>query len=243
MNIAEEQSRTMGKREEKSKGARNGLSRFWPLGVAALLAASCSPSSAVNAQGFKVRVRVASDPGKAVEGAKLHVGAQIVASTDVDGTALFEFDGEPGELVGVRVACPQGLVSPKRPIEVLLRPLSEPGAIPEYQASCPPSHRTIVVAIRAKNGANLPVMHLGREVARTDAFGAAHVVLEVRPGTQFRLGLDTSAASDLRPRSPVGVFRVPAQDDLFVFEQSFVEEEKSAPRRKRRARQHRATRI
>ena len=64
----------------------------------------------------------------------------------------------------------------------MLRRLAEPSKVPAYQATCPPTTRAIVVAVAAENGAGLPVLYLGREVARTDASGAASVLLHAVPG-------------------------------------------------------------
>ena len=59
--------------------------------------------------------------------------------------------------------------------------------------------RRVVVAVRAENGPNLPVTYLGRAVGRTDASGAAHVLLAMHPGDQFSLGLDTSGNKRIPP--------------------------------------------
>jgi hypothetical protein len=74
----------------------------------------------------------------------------------------------------------------------------------------------------------LPVLYLGREVARTDAFGAAHLLLQIRPEEQFDLTLATTekGGEQLRPQNPVATFSVKHQDEVFVFEPHFTVEAK-----------------
>jgi len=57
--------------------------------------------------------------------------------------------------------------------------------------------RRVVVAVRAENGPNLPVMYLDRAVTRTDAGGAASFALEVPPGSQFTVALNTIERRDI----------------------------------------------
>ena len=79
----------------------------------------------------------------------------------------------------------------------------------------------MVVAVKAENGPNLPVMYLNRMITRTDASGAAHFALEVAPNTQFQVTLDTSDNTKLKPPSPTKPFTVPQHDDILLFDQKF----------------------
>jgi hypothetical protein len=78
----------------------------------------------------------------------------------------------------------------------------------------------------------LPVKYLGREVAHTDAAGAAHFVLRAAPEDVLEIQLDTSAHPELRPRQPSARFRVAARDEIFVFNSSLHAEHRAvrAPR-------------
>ena len=82
--------------------------------------------------------------------------------------------------------------------------------------------------MRADGGPNLPVKHLGREVARTDASGAAHVMLKLKPDESFDLVLGTSekAAERLRPQNPFATFIVKDRDEVFTFDQKFEQEKR-----------------
>ena len=131
-----------------------------------------------------------------------------VGKTDAEGVGKLKLEGTDGETFPIGVACPDGFRSPARPVDVTLRRL-EDGKLPEYFVSCPPATRSVVVAVRAENGANLPVVYLGREVARTDGSGAAHVHLR------------------LKPQNPTASFVVKDHDDVFSFDQRFERTERA----------------
>ena len=172
---------------------------------------------------YEVVVQVESDPGTAVEGADIMLGANKVASTGSEGRADLKLHGEEGEGLSFNIRCPEGHQNPK-PLNVTLRRIADPKKRPEYKVACPPTTRTIVVAVRADEGPNLPVMFLGREVGRTDASGAAHVMLKMRPDEAFQLMLKTSGSEEgerLRPQDPVATFRMKNHDDMVTFDQEF----------------------
>ena len=201
--------------------------RLAPLALAlALVALAACGADDTPAPTFDVVVRVSGDPGQPVGGAQILLGGAKVGATSAAGVAKLRVRGEEGEQVELGVACPAGFRSPPRPLVVGLRRLSDPTKLPEYEATCLPSTRTVVVVVRAEGGPNLPVLYLGREVARTDASGAAHVVLDKAGGESFELMLGTGekGAEALRPKNPVVTFNVRARDDLYVFDQRFTSE-------------------
>src|SRR5207247_1568943 len=108
-----------------------------------------------------------------------------VVTTDVEGMGKIQLAGNEGDIFDIAVACPEGFRSPAKPVHVVLHRLAEADKTPEYAVSCPPTTRTVVVAVRADNGANLPVRYLGREVARTDSSGVAHFVGKFRADEEF----------------------------------------------------------
>jgi hypothetical protein len=170
-----------------------------------------------------INVRVSSDPGRPLANAEILFNGRKIATTGADGLGQLKLGGRDGDSFDITVACPQGYASPEKPIQVTLKRLGD-GKSPEYAAACPPSTRTIVVAVRADNGANLPVTYLGREVARTDDSGAAHVILKLQPGDQFDLALSTADRVALRPQNPVASYVVGQRDDVFTFDQRFDQE-------------------
>ena len=201
--------------------------------VVALLVASAA-SIASGCQGldtkaqppFEILVKIESDPGRPLAGAVLVVNGRERGTTQADGRARLSFVGNDGDTFDLWVRCPDGYSSPTKPVPASLRRISDPSKLPQYDAACPPNQRSIVVAIRADNGANLPVMHLNKEVARTDASGAAHFFLPAKPGDSFELVINTSERGNekLRPQNPSAPFVVRAQDDVFLFDQRFTRE-------------------
>lgn len=179
---------------------------------------------------FQISVRVESDPGIAVTGATIARANRPLGVTDAAGRATLKLDGIEGEITDVSVSCPEGFQTPPKPINIRLTRLAEKSKIPEYAVRCPPSMRRVVVAVRADNGPNLPVLYLDKLVTRTDNSGAASFALEVPPGSQFSVALATTDRKDLKPLSPSKLFVVSQQDDVFLFDQKFeVEKKKVAP--------------
>lgn len=219
-----------------------GLTGWGTLGVATMLAATgcgATESEDLSKLAFTADVVISSDPGLGVAGAVLVSGGQKLASTDAEGRARLSFHGAEGDNVEIAVTCPAGFQSPSEPIAVSLRRLSAGSRAPSFIARCAPLTRTVVVGIRAENGPNLPVTYLGKEVGRTDAWGAAHVVLTVKAGEQVTLGLDTKSGAEkrpkLRPENPTLTFVAKDKDDFVTLDQKFESERavvrvKTAPR-------------
>lgn len=180
---------------------------------------------------FQISIRVESDPGKPVANASISRSNKVLGTTNAEGRVNLKIGGIDGEFTDVVVTCPEGYQNPLRPLSVKLTRLADKSKVTEYTVSCPPSMRRVVVAVRAENGPNLPVMYLDRPVTRTDAGGAASFALEVPPGSQFTVALNTIERRDIKPISPSKLFVVGAQDDVFLFDQRFeVEKPKFIPK-------------
>jgi hypothetical protein len=188
------------------------------------LCAGCRSADSRAPQRYEFLFRVSSDPGHPLQDVGLLVGGKKLATTGQDGAGRLVVPGVDGETVDAFVSCPEGFRSPKKPVPLRLARIADPAKTPEFSVACPPSQRTIVVAVRADGGPDLPIMHLGREIARTDASGAAHVLLKAKPDDTFSLTLDTSGKGreQLKPKSPGENFVVKDQDDVFTFTQTFT---------------------
>jgi hypothetical protein len=210
--------------------------------LAVLALAACSKERPK--QRYEFIVRVESDPGRKLAGAAIsHAGTRVGVSND-DGVVKLSARGKEGETLSFRVDCPDGHRSPSEPLVVVLRRVAERERRPEYNVSCLPTTRTVVVAVRADDGPDLPVRHLGREVARTDKSGAAHVLLKAAPNEAIELSLDTSAYPQLSPRNPAARFQTGHQDDVFVFSQAFtIPQPTQRPRPRRPAKPSGPTRL
>jgi hypothetical protein len=192
----------------------------WPFVVA------CSALDPVVPPPQEIVVRVTGDPGQPLEGATLQYSGKQLAKSDGNGVAQFKLDGKDGDSYDLQVSCPSGFLSPSKPLQVRIKRLADDTTKPEFDVSCLPTSRTVVVAIRAENGPNLPVLHLGKEVSRTDGAGAAHVMFTMKPHESINLVLSTQGTDRLRPQNPAASFTVRESDDIFIFDQKFELEKK-----------------
>jgi hypothetical protein len=203
--------------------------------TALALTTGCNLLKPPPAPSFQAVIHVEGDPGQPLAGTQINFKTKPIGVTDTNGVLQFKLKGSDGQVFDLSVKCPDGYESPAKPISVTLRKLADPKAMPEYRVSCPPTLRTVVVAVRAENGPNLPVIYLGRERTRTDQSGAAHLVLQVPPNQPIQLKLDTTEFKTLKPESPSQTLQVKDQDDVFVLEQDFKIERKYVPRARAKA--------
>jgi hypothetical protein len=192
-----------------------------------LLLLSCSGVSTPQKPPLEVVVRVESDPGQPLSGADVLFNGKVIATTDDQGGAKLVLEGNEGDSYEVSVRCPDGYQSPTKMLFIPLHRLVDNSKPPEYDVQCPPTKRTAVVAIRAENGANVPVVYLGRTLGRLDGSGAATVMLENLDAEQsFDLTLDTSEKGSelLRPQSPSSSFTLKNGDDVLVWDTKFTVE-------------------
>src|SRR3954471_12067283 len=141
------------------------------LAIACLGGALGGCAKAPQAASYEAVVHAESDPGTPLAGVALLLGAQTLGTSGPDGRVVVRASGHEGERADLEVRCPEGHRASVDRLGVTLRHAND-GKRPEYVVACPPLTRSLVVAVRLENGANLPVKHLGRELARTDAAGA-----------------------------------------------------------------------
>jgi hypothetical protein len=189
----------------------------WP-GTRCVLAAAVHE---VPPNGYDLVVHVESDPSRPLAGARvLHAGREL-GVTAADGRVAVRATGTEGERVDFEVACPTGFRNPESALSVTLRHAAGGSKRPEYFAACPPLTRKLVIAARLEHGVNLPIRYLGRELARSDADGVAHLLLEGEADKTVELTVDTSEQPQLRPKSPTARFRIGDHDDVVLLAQTF----------------------
>ncbi len=176
---------------------------------------------------FPAVVRIESDPDAPVPGALLLRDGATLATTDSEGRAELRFMGIEGEILEIKVQCPEEYESPAGVTVPLRRAVD--GKTPEYTATCAPRYRKVVVAVRATIGNDLPLVYLGRPVARTDGYGVAHALVIAKPGETLDFTIDTSSRPRLRPQNPATQYIVKPVDDEYVFEPKFTEEKLPPP--------------
>ncbi len=197
-----------------------------------IAAEACRPVDAMLAPPteapFEIAVEVTSDPETPLPGVPVQIGATIAGKSDAHGLLHATLEGAQGSSVQVAARCPQGFDAPQGPVTVMLRRFAPGSPTPTYSLRCAPTSRALVAAIRAENGPNLPVIWLGREVARTDASGVAHVVFNATPGDAINLVLGTNEgdAKRLRPQNPTLSLQPRDVDDYVVLDQKFIVEPK-----------------
>lgn len=189
--------------------------------VAASSAAGCKDLDPPPAPPFQIFIRVDSDPGRPVLGAIVSRNNKTLATTGPDGRGMITLRGAEGETTDVTVKCPDAFTSPLKPTSIRLTRFADKSKVPEYTVACPPALRRVVVAVKADNGPNLPVVYLNKVITRTDLSGAAHFALEVAPGAQFQVTLDTAENARLKPPNPTKPFTVGQHDEILLFEQKF----------------------
>jgi hypothetical protein len=187
--------------------------------LAAGLLAACGRKESAT---YQVRVRVESDPGKPLPGASVAIQGTVQGVSNGEGVVALRLAGASGEVVVVDTTCPSAYRPPKAALSIVLRHTTEDRQ-PEFRVSCPPIKRSLVLAVRAQNGANLPVRYLGKEIARTDQSGAAHALLAVDPGETVTVMLDTGAPEHARmmPQNPELKVVIPERDEIVILDQSF----------------------
>jgi hypothetical protein len=203
--------------------------QFFSAVAASLVLVLYGCATAPRAEVESVLVRVEAAPNVPVSGAEVRIPGRPGARTDTQGLARVDLEGRQGDAFSVDVVCPDGFLSPK-PIDVSLVALAEQAKVPEYRARCVSLTRSVVIAVRAEKGPNLPVMVLGREVARTDASGAATVHLDVRPHEPTTVSISTREARALLPQNPSMSFVATDNDDFLLFDVDFTTPAKDKPK-------------
>ncbi len=189
------------------------------------LTSACSlfdqaPSADSNVR-IKVTIRAIDDGGVGLARTEVLLGKSSQGLTGADGKLAVTLTGRPGQVAPLNIKCPEGYASPERTVDVGITELAAGSPAPLFEARCTALAHALVVAIRAENGPNLPVIYLGKELARTDADGVAHVVLKLPPGETASVRLDTSAAPALKPQNPELIFKASNRDEMVLLEQKF----------------------
>ncbi len=179
-----------------------------------------------------VGVRARTEAGAKVANADLFAAGARIARTDREGLARLDIRGADGQTFLVRVECPPGYRSPADPLELTAPRPTDAAPVPEYAVVCHPLRHTLVVGVRAEGGPDLPVLYLGKEVARTDRSGAAHVsvAMEVKQKVELTLGTTGKDGDRLRPQNPAAVFEMPDHDDVQLFPVTFTRDPRKGHR-------------
>lgn len=193
--------------------------------IAVACGAPISPPSS------SVQIRVVDEAKEPVAGAEIAAGGgTVIARTDSSGLAEITLSGAEGATFHVEIRCPTLYRSPSAPVAI--RRFDGRGSSPEYVARCSKTRHTLVVAVRTQGATNMPVYHLGKEVARTDESGSAHVLIEGEVHERVDLQVVTSDPkhAKLHPQNPTGSFEVLDRDEVKIFDVKFTHDVKPVAR-------------
>jgi hypothetical protein len=209
-----------------------------------LLLSACSaldPSAAPPAATFPVLLTVQHDGATPVAGVQVLEAGHLIGTTDATGSVPLELSGVEGGSASLALKCPDGFASPQKPLEVGLRRLAPGSPPPRFNSECVPLVHSIVAAVLAENGPNLPISFLNQVIGHTNELGVGHVLLEASEHQQITLTLDTRAQPHVLPQNPALTFVAPEHDALVLLEQDFTV--KKAKARARGPSRPRPTRI
>jgi hypothetical protein len=171
---------------------------------------------------FPITVTVYGDARQPLTGVEILEEKRVLGKTDAAGQVHLKLQGNEGSSASLTVKCPATFKSPEQPIVVGLRQMSANSPAPRFEAACIPLVRTVVVGLRAENGADLNIIRLNQVIGRTDPNGVAHVLLQASPGEQVVLTLNTASNPNLRPQSPTLTFIAGDRNEMVLLEQKFT---------------------
>lgn len=195
-----------------------------------------------------------ADPGEALPGVQILGQAagqpqpQSLGTTDASGNLRVTLRAPYGTQIAITATCPPGHREPQMVNSIALHPVRslDPSVAArgiEHSIQCLPVERDAVVIVRATGApqvVGIPVLLDGREVARTDEAGVAHIPLRKTPSSSFRIELAAASISPyLQPQQPAHDFTVPDEDLFLQFDQTFTFEPPPPPRRRVRRAQTR----
>lgn len=195
-----------------------------------LCGTSCTDESAGERE-YRVGVRAVSDDGDALSAIEVLASGAPVGRTGPDGALLVRLRGREGGVLLFEPRCPEGYHPRGEPSSLRLRTLAG-GRPPEVEVTCGRDKRMAALVVSVPGFPDLPVLVHDREVARTDASGTAHALLEGNPATPMRVVLDTSALPRVVPPSPHHDVRIGQRDDIVVFAPELTE--KALPKKQKR---------
>lgn len=176
---------------------------------------------------YRVELRASTSDGAPLPGVEISINGKGAGTTGADGRLLRDVTGAEGTLLRVAAKCPPDSEPQSELPALRLARTKSLGASKSQpltaEVRCSPTHRDVVVVVKADRGARLPVLIDGKPVATTDDDGVAHVMLRRAAGEQkVEVSLNTASQAGLKPVSPSRTYDLAGRDAVVVlFEQSF----------------------
>lgn len=186
-----------------------------------LLLAGCDTPLAEQVHAYPVTIRSLNEDGEPLPGVTVLMDGSPLGSTGPEAALAVTLNGSEGSEVGFEARCPAGSRPQGEPPALRLRSLNGPA--PEVELRCGRDKRMAALIVSAPGFADLPVLVHDREVARTDATGTAHVLLEGEPNTPMRVVLNTGSHPRVLPASPHKDVQIGTRDAIVLFTPKLVE--------------------
>jgi hypothetical protein len=205
--------------------------------IPVLLTAACSASPPPEAR-YELEFQASDDRGDPVEGLTVAIGETRIGNTDARGLLRAEVNASKGERFPLHAPCPGDYLESDAPGHVVFRDTrglaGARSTTIRLEIQCARRDRVAALLVHADGQAGMPILIDGLPHGHTGTGGYAHLRLDMQPGEQFEVALDSSDHPKLRPINPRRTMTLGAEDDLFVFDPVFVEVE--PPKKKRRRR-------
>ncbi len=177
---------------------------------------------------FRLMFASESDPGQPLGGVRVTVDDAPIGETAANGFLEVSLDEKPGTRLVLGANCPDGYQQARLVPTLTLRRLRSLASGPDagqlrVPITCAPTHRTAALVVRAEGRAGVPIVVNGRELARTDKNGVAHVAIRSLPYDNLRVVLDTRTFPSLMPQDPELSFQIGESDEIFIFDQAFID--------------------
>ena len=188
---------------------------------------------------YPVTFNATTEDGELLADVTITTGHTNLGSTDQKGRLRALLKGFEGQEQKFEVTCPTGYSSSEAdaPAIQLRSHTGGSSAASEVVVRCHAEQRLAAVLVSTPGLEGLPVLVHGREVARTDAFGTAHVALTGLPQTPMRVMIDTSSRPRITPASPHKDVRLSGRDEIVVFAPELVEVAPPKPKVKRKVKE------
>lgn len=191
----------------------------------ALASAACATKQ-LPPEPYRVELRASASDGAPLAGVELSINGKAAGTTGADGRLLRDITGPEGTLLRVGAKCPPDSEPQSELPALRLARTKSIGASKSQpltaEVRCWPTHRDVVVVVKADRGGRLPVLIDGKPVATTDDDGTAHVMLRRAAGEgRVEVSLDTASQASLKPVSPSRTYDLAGRDAVVLFEQSF----------------------
>lgn len=188
---------------------------------------------------YQLQFDAIDDRGAEIPGVEISVGETRIGITNQQGGLQVEVNATKGQRFPLHFICPDTHHNSTAPEHIVFRDTrgleGEEHSRIHVQVECARRDRVAALLVHADGHANMPVLIDGVERGRTGPGGFAHLRLDLLPGSQFLVGIDSSQQPELRPVNPKRTMTLGNEDGLFVFDPVFSKVQPPKKTRRRRA--------